>query len=316
MRVAHLVLLDRLEAILVARGASAKGARPREGGCAPDCLPHPGTWDGRGRADASPSTAWSPATEGSADAAVPRRPRRGGRGRRARLARRGLWGRRGPGRARPHGPLPHRRRRRARRRRGGVRARRRRARPRVPGADVRMVAVRELSLTPRRAGAALRPAVLRPLGVPRGGPRPRHGRRRSGDERAAAARRAAHRDRRRLHGRRGGGGRGGTTASGRGRRSLGRAEHARSDGGHRRGCGRGRGEGHRARPVRGRPRRSLHLGRGHAADRAARALAHEGAGGPSGGGGHGWNMLVGTTTEWSPLAVHVAAFIRRAGRSR
>ena len=32
--------------------------------------------------------------------------------------------------------------------------------------------------------------------------------------------------------------------------------------------------------------------------------------------GHGWNMLVGTTTEWSPLAVHVAAFIRRAGRPR
>ena len=32
--------------------------------------------------------------------------------------------------------------------------------------------------------------------------------------------------------------------------------------------------------------------------------------------GHGWNMLVGTTTEWSPLAARVAAFIRRAGRTR
>jgi dienelactone hydrolase len=30
--------------------------------------------------------------------------------------------------------------------------------------------------------------------------------------------------------------------------------------------------------------------------------------------GHGWSMLVGTTTEWSPLAAQVAAFIRRAGR--
>jgi hypothetical protein len=30
--------------------------------------------------------------------------------------------------------------------------------------------------------------------------------------------------------------------------------------------------------------------------------------------GHGWNMLAGTTTESSPLAARVAAFIRRAGR--
>jgi dienelactone hydrolase len=32
--------------------------------------------------------------------------------------------------------------------------------------------------------------------------------------------------------------------------------------------------------------------------------------------GHGWSMLDGTTTEWSPLAARVAAFIRRAGRPR
>jgi dienelactone hydrolase len=32
--------------------------------------------------------------------------------------------------------------------------------------------------------------------------------------------------------------------------------------------------------------------------------------------GHGWDMLVGTTTEWSPLAATMAAFIRRHAGSR
>jgi pimeloyl-ACP methyl ester carboxylesterase len=33
--------------------------------------------------------------------------------------------------------------------------------------------------------------------------------------------------------------------------------------------------------------------------------------------GHGWDLVLGTTTEWSPLAATIAAFIRRhAGRSR
>jgi acetyl esterase/lipase len=32
--------------------------------------------------------------------------------------------------------------------------------------------------------------------------------------------------------------------------------------------------------------------------------------------GHGWDLLIGTTTEWSPLAATIAAFIRRHAGSR
>jgi hypothetical protein len=130
-------------------------------------------------------------------------------------------------------PVPHERRRDAVRRGRWIRAGRRGTDPRVPARLLRLAALLRLPLPPRRAGAALRPALLRALGLP-GRPRPRDHRRRRRDGGAPPPRSAAGGAGRRVDGRRDRGGRRRPAACRRGRRPVRRARHDRADAGHRR----------------------------------------------------------------------------------
>ena len=154
---------------------------------------------------------------------------------------------------------------RRRRRREG----RRRPDPRVPGPDVRLVAVCRLPGEARRPRPPLRPALLRRLRLPGRGQECRPGERcRGSGARPRAPRRASRRPRRRVHGRhdRRRGRRAPSSAAGGDRRPLGRGEPERLPLVVERCRRRGRRAApSRAEPLRGVAGRSLRAARRHAA---------------------------------------------------